>query len=363
MASIKLTKLGLFYEELIASALYLAYPDIRCVGNECSLKSLDVLKERLNSKRGNRTVIDVLRSEFGIVGGSRTFSAGRCGKIVFGKVLDKASDYLSEYLNYVNVEALARSLNTIRIRGGSIEHGTGPYIDCNVAPPIALVDFVEGMRVYPAEQFDEGKGFKRCVKMDCHVYAMVLAGFALTYVGRGGDEGTTRFLVLPAQPYDVLPDEHIKVVNALTGLDLSKLPEHVIYALILSSISVPRGIYKLVAIKYEGNRKRASKKVAMLFELTVDVAQYRDFVMAAYATNARGAILEIARGLERQKRGVVQRGEEERELNIGSEALRKLIVASENPQLKDRLIAEALSELYRLKADWANTLIELASWL
>lgn len=358
MASIKLTKLGLFYEELIASALYLAYPDIRCVGNECSLKSLDVLKERLNSKRGNRTVIDVLRSEFGIVGGSRTFSAGRCGKIVFGKVLDKASDYLSEYLNYVNVEALARSLNTIRIRGGSIEHGTGPYIDCNVAPPIALVDFVEGMRVYPAEQFDEGKGFKRCVKMDCHIYAMVLAGFALTYVGRGGDGGTIRFLVLPAQPYDVLPGEHVKVLGSLMGLDLSKLPEHVIYALILSSISVPRGIYRLVAVEYGGGRK-----IAASYELTVDVAQYRDFVMAAYATNARGAILEIARGLERQKRGVMQRGEEERELNIGSEALRKLIVASENPQLKDRLIAEALSELYRLKADWANTLIELASWL
>jgi len=174
-----------------------------------------------------------------------------------------------------STDAILRQLSAVREETGAgnveVLWGEGPFVK-NPPPLLQSVEFMEGVRTWPAVQFDaEGSGaktkvrsgFRRAARPSCAVLGALALGASATYVAGGQRQGVIRFLIpLSFVEYDAVA---AGMLGRLGALGVCDLPEP-LARLIVAALAGRPAVFKLVDIVYTGGievERDSSKELAI----------------------------------------------------------------------------------------------------
>jgi hypothetical protein len=181
-----------------------------------------------------------------------------------------------------------------------ISWGSGARVPGTIAPKLVReADFMEGVRVYPVPMLEVVKtrkasirsGFKRSVEIDCGVYALLVMGATLSFVGRGEHW----YFLTPNTPDKTLCSAVVSRRDVIAqgirdaGGRLSAIPESLQILLLVSSIralSTSLTSVTLYGVDEDG-------KVA--YELRVYLNEFKPLIQALQECDKDERFTEIIR--------------------------------------------------------------------
>lgn len=276
-APVKLPRLNMLAVDFAASLFKLTGGDVDVDAESAevaySFRVVDVEKFGRKLQAFERRANEALPRMFNFLGGH--FVAGNCG-------VDRVQDLAAKAAG--DPEGVIRHLSAVREvverDGVVIEWGGAPLVK-NPPPLLESVEFMEGVRSWPAVQLNvRGSGarakveagFKRSVRPSCLVVGALALGAAATYVAGSQRRGVLRFLIplTPVEYYIDMGDAVGGLINKLGALETCDLPEPFMRLLVASLAGRP-AIFRLADVMYTGGKdvKRDSSR-----ELIIDTRTF-----------------------------------------------------------------------------------------